>query len=61
MLCVELNGVLIIVIKDGDGVIYVIGDICIYGDILLFEGFVEGDMVECWVYGLVFFLIIGKF
>ena len=57
---VELDGVPITVIKDGEGVIHAIGDTCTHGDISLSEGFVEGDTVECWAHGSAFSLITGK-
>ncbi|WP_136056372.1 MULTISPECIES: non-heme iron oxygenase ferredoxin subunit [unclassified Microbacterium] len=57
---VEPAGVPITVIKDGEGVIHAIGDVCTHGDISLSEGFVEGDTVECWAHGSAFSLITGK-
>jgi 3-phenylpropionate/trans-cinnamate dioxygenase ferredoxin subunit len=57
---VEPGGVPITVIKDGEGVIHAIGDVCTHGDISLSEGFVEGDTVECWAHGSAFSLITGK-
>ncbi len=57
---VELDGVPMAVVLDGEGTVHAIGDICTHGDISLSEGFVEGDTLECWAHGSAFSLCTGK-
>ncbi|MEV7620926.1 non-heme iron oxygenase ferredoxin subunit [Microbacterium sp. NPDC089321] len=56
---VELDGVAISIVKDGDDQIHAIGDRCTHGDISLSEGFVEGKTLECWAHGSAFSLETG--
>ncbi|MFM6974918.1 MAG: non-heme iron oxygenase ferredoxin subunit [Agromyces sp.] len=57
---VVLDGTAIAVVKDSDGNVYAIGDVCTHGDISLSEGFVEGQTLECWAHGSKFDLCTGK-
>ncbi|GAA1468236.1 non-heme iron oxygenase ferredoxin subunit [Microbacterium thalassium] len=57
---VELDGVAIAVVLDGNGEVHAIGDTCTHGDISLAEGFVEDDTLECWAHGSAFSLRTGK-
>jgi 3-phenylpropionate/trans-cinnamate dioxygenase ferredoxin subunit len=57
---VEVDGVPIALVLDGNGEIHAIGDTCTHGDISLAEGFVEGDTLECWAHGSAFSLRTGK-
>ena len=57
---VEIDGVAICVVKDGEGDIHAIGDVCTHGDISLADGFVEGETIECWAHGSAFSLTSGK-
>ncbi|GAA1844875.1 non-heme iron oxygenase ferredoxin subunit [Microbacterium koreense] len=57
---VEVGGVAIAVVLDGNGDIHAIGDVCTHGDISLSEGFVEGDTLECWAHGSAFSLRTGR-
>lgn len=57
---VEVDGIAICVVKDGEGEIHAIGDTCTHGDISLADGFVEGETVECWAHGSAFSLTTGK-
>jgi 3-phenylpropionate/trans-cinnamate dioxygenase ferredoxin subunit len=45
---VEIDGVPMAVVLDGNGEVHAIGDTCTHGDISLSDGFVEGDTLECW-------------
>ena len=56
---VEVDGIAICVVKDGEGEIHAIGDRCTHGDISLSEGFVEGKTLECWAHGSAFSLETG--
>ena len=53
---VELDGVAIAVVLDGNGDVHAIGDVCTHGDISLSDGFVEGETLECWAHGSAFSL-----
>lgn len=55
-----VGGKPIAVVKDAEGTIYAIGDVCTHGDISLSEGFVEGQTLECWAHGSKFDLCTGK-
>lgn len=57
---VEVDGVAIAVVLDGNGEVHAIGDTCTHGNISLSEGFVEGDTLECWAHGSAFSLRTGQ-
>ena len=57
---VEVDGVAICLVKDGEGEIHALGDLCTHGDISLADGFVEGESIECWAHGSAFSLTSGK-
>ncbi len=57
---VELDGVAIAVVLDGNGEVHAIGDVCTHGDISLSDGFVEGETLECWAHGSAFSLRTGR-
>ena len=57
---VELDGVAIAVVLDGNGDVHAIGDVCTHGDISLSDGFVEGETLECWAPGSAFSLRTGR-
>lgn len=57
---VEIDGVPMAVVLDGNGEVHAIGDTCTHGDISLSDGFVEGDTLECWAHGSAFSLRTGR-
>ncbi|MDN3496711.1 non-heme iron oxygenase ferredoxin subunit [Planococcus sp. APC 4015] len=57
---VEVDGVPMAVVLDGNGDVHAIGDVCTHGDVSLAEGFVEDDTLECWAHGSAFSLLTGK-
>jgi len=57
---VEVEGVAIAVVLDGNGDVHAIGDVCTHGDISLSDGFVEGETLECWAHGSAFSLKTGR-
>ena len=57
---VELDGIAIAVVLDGNGEVHAIGDVCTHGDISLSDGFVEGETLECWAHGSAFSLRTGR-
>lgn len=56
---VEVGGVPIAIVLDGQGEVHAIGDTCTHGQISLSEGFVEDDTLECWAHGSAFSLRTG--
>lgn len=61
---VELEGVNgtveVAVVRDGDGELHAISDICSHGAVSLSEGEVEGCFIECWLHGSTFDLRTGQ-
>ena len=61
---VELEGangmVEVAVVRDGDGELHAISDICSHGAVSLSEGEVEGCFIECWLHGSTFDLGTGQ-
>ncbi|MCA0378626.1 MAG: non-heme iron oxygenase ferredoxin subunit [Actinobacteria bacterium] len=57
---VELDGVPIAIVLDGEGHVHAIGDTCSHSQISLSEGFVENGELECWAHGSAFSLTTGK-
>jgi 3-phenylpropionate/trans-cinnamate dioxygenase ferredoxin subunit len=58
-LAVEVDGVDVAVVRDGDDW-YAIYDECSHAAIALSEGDVEGNEIECWLHGSRFDLRTGK-
>jgi 3-phenylpropionate/trans-cinnamate dioxygenase ferredoxin component len=58
-LAVEVDGVDVAVVRDGDSW-YAIRDECSHAAIALSEGDVEGCEIECWLHGSRFDLRTGK-
>ncbi len=56
---VDIDGVPMAVVLDSAGEVHAIGDTCTHGEISLSEGFVEGEMLECWAHGSQFSLRTG--
>jgi 3-phenylpropionate/trans-cinnamate dioxygenase ferredoxin subunit len=56
---VEVEGVPMAVVLDGNGEVHAIGDTCTHGEVSLAEGFVDGDTLECWAHGSAFSLTTG--
>ena len=61
---VELEGesgpVEVAIVRDEDGELHAISDICSHGAVSLSDGEVEGCTVECWLHGSRFDLRTGK-
>jgi 3-phenylpropionate/trans-cinnamate dioxygenase ferredoxin subunit len=47
-------------VRDEDGELHAISDICSHGQVSLSDGEVEGCTVECWLHGSRFDLRTGK-
>ncbi|NTW40917.1 MAG: non-heme iron oxygenase ferredoxin subunit [Cellulomonadaceae bacterium] len=60
---VELEGssgtVEVAVVRDANGDLHAISDICSHGQVSLSDGEVEGTTVECWLHGSTFDLRTG--
>jgi len=61
---VELEGergvVEVALVRDEDGELHAISDICSHGAVSLSDGEVEGCTIECWLHGSRFDLRTGK-
>jgi 3-phenylpropionate/trans-cinnamate dioxygenase ferredoxin subunit len=61
---VELAGtkgsVGVAVVRDDDGVLHAISDVCSHGQVSLSDGEVDGRTIECWLHGSRFDLRTGK-
>ena len=59
VIAVEVDGVELALVRDGD-VVYAVIDECSHAAIPLSEGEVEGNEIECWMHGSRFDLRTGK-
>jgi 3-phenylpropionate/trans-cinnamate dioxygenase ferredoxin subunit len=57
---VLLDGHHVAVVRDEDGDIHAVDDICSHANVSLSEGEVDGCTVECWLHGSRFDLRTGK-
>ena len=61
---VELDGpagpVEVAVVRDDDGQLHAISDICSHGQVSLSDGEICGDTIECWLHGSSFDLRTGE-
>ena len=61
---VELEGesgpVEVAIVRDEDGELHAISDICSHGAVSLSDGEVEGCSIECWLHGSRFDLVTGR-
>jgi 3-phenylpropionate/trans-cinnamate dioxygenase ferredoxin subunit len=58
-LAVVAAGVPVAVVRDGDGGLHALRDICSHADVALSEGEVDGCTLECWLHGSRFDLRTG--
>jgi 3-phenylpropionate/trans-cinnamate dioxygenase ferredoxin subunit len=47
----EVDGVVVAMVRDGDGDIHALNDRCTHADVSLSEGEVDGCTLECWLHG----------
>jgi 3-phenylpropionate/trans-cinnamate dioxygenase ferredoxin subunit len=59
-LAVVVSGIPVAVVRDGDGGLHALRDICSHADVALSEGEVDGCTLECWLHGSRFDLRTGK-
>jgi 3-phenylpropionate/trans-cinnamate dioxygenase ferredoxin subunit len=57
---VVLDGIAVAVVRDGEGGVHAIGDICSHAEVSLSEGEVHDCAIECWLHGSEFDLRTGK-
>lgn len=50
----------IAIIRDEDGGLHAVDELCTHGDVSLVEGDVEGHCIECWAHGATFNLDTGE-
>ena len=50
----------VVVVRDSDGELHAVSDICSHGAVSLSEGEVEGCLIECWLHGSRFDLRTGQ-
>ncbi len=55
----EVDGVIVAMVRDGDGGIHALDDRCTHADVSLSEGEVDGCALECWLHGSRFDLRTG--
>ena len=60
VLGVEVDGEPVVIVRDGDGVLHAINNICSHQYVLLSEGEVEDGEIECWLHGSRFDLSTGE-
>ncbi|MDQ2757836.1 MAG: non-heme iron oxygenase ferredoxin subunit [Actinomycetota bacterium] len=56
----EVDGRVIALARDAEGVFHALDDRCTHGAVSLSEGEVEGCMLECWLHGSRFDLRTGQ-
>jgi 3-phenylpropionate/trans-cinnamate dioxygenase ferredoxin subunit len=59
-LAVVVEGVPVAVVRDEEGHVHAIRDICSHADVALSEGEVDGCTIECWLHGSRFDLRTGS-
>ncbi len=56
----EIDNVPVAVVRDEDGDLHAVNNICTHGYVLLSEGEVDDCMIECWLHGSRFDLRTGQ-
>jgi len=56
----ETGTVEVALVRDEDGVLHAISDVCSHGAVSLSDGEVEGCTIECWLHGSRFDLRTGE-
>jgi 3-phenylpropionate/trans-cinnamate dioxygenase ferredoxin subunit len=59
-LAVVVEGIPVAVVRDSDGELHAVRDICSHADVALSEGEVDGCTLECWLHGSRFDLRTGE-
>jgi 3-phenylpropionate/trans-cinnamate dioxygenase ferredoxin subunit len=56
----EIDGVVVAMVRDGNGDIHALNDRCTHADVSLSEGEVDGCTLECWLHGSRFDVRTGE-
>ena len=56
----EVDGVIVAMVRDGEGCIHALNDRCTHADVSLSEGEVDGCTLECWLHGSRFDVRTGE-
>jgi 3-phenylpropionate/trans-cinnamate dioxygenase ferredoxin component len=56
----EVDGVVVAIVRDGDGDYHALDDRCTHADVSLSEGEVDGCTLECWLHGSRFDVRTGQ-
>jgi 3-phenylpropionate/trans-cinnamate dioxygenase ferredoxin subunit len=59
-LAVTADGIPVAIVRDEEGGIHAVRDICSHADVALSEGEVDGCTLECWLHGSRFDLRTGR-
>ena len=57
---VVVDGVPVAVVRESNGTVHALRDVCSHADVALSEGEVDGCTLECWLHGSRFDLLTGK-
>ncbi len=57
---VIVDGIPVAIVRDDDGGVHAVRDICSHADVALSEGEVDGCTIECWLHGSRFDLRTGE-
>ena len=60
VIAVDVDGEPVAVVRDENGDLHAISDICSHQDVALSEGEVDGCQIECWLHGSRFDLRTGE-
>ena len=59
-LAVVVEGIPVAVVRDSEGGVHALRDVCSHADVALSEGEVDGCTLECWLHGSRFDLRTGE-
>ena len=59
-LAVVVEGIPVAVVRDSDGGVHALRDVCSHADVALSEGEVDGCTLECWLHGSRFDVSTGE-
>ena len=56
----EIDGEPVVVVRDDDGDLHAVNNVCSHQYVLLSEGEIEDRTIECWLHGSRFDLVTGQ-
>jgi 3-phenylpropionate/trans-cinnamate dioxygenase ferredoxin component len=60
VIAVVVEGVPVAIVRDGQGGVHALRDVCSHADVALSEGEVDGCTLECWLHGSRFDVRTGQ-